>query len=333
MIPSGGIPEPALDLEYRAAGRGSVLIDRSDLGRLRVRGRDALDLLHRLTTNHLKALLPGEGASAVFTTAKGRILDLVIVHRLADSLLCLTGAGRAGTIREWIERYTFREEVTTEDQTKSLATLGLFGAGAGRAVAALCGEEAAARPLHFTAEVRVGGTEALLARTWPLAGGGFHFTTDAGSVEDLRDRVLALGEDVVAAGRECFELLRIEAGRPAAGRELTEDYNPWEARLDEAISLNKGCYVGQEVIARLHTYDKVSKRLMRLRIAAGAPPSTPATLRRGGEAIGTLTSAALVPGDGVVALGYVRDEEAIEGSGIEVDGVTKDRATILDAAR
>jgi tRNA-modifying protein YgfZ len=329
MTAPGGGPDSDLVFQYRAAVRGAVLIDRSDLGRLQIRGRDALDLLHRLTTNHLKALRPGEGAAAVFTTAKGRILDLVTVHVLEDGLLCLTGAGRAGSIRDWIERYTFREDVTVEDRTAALGTLGLFGAGAVRVMTGLCGEEAATRPLHFAAKVRVGGLEAVLARTWPLAGGGFHLTADAGSLEGLRERLLAAGDDVVAAGRDCFDLLRIEEGLPVAGRELTEDYNPWDARLDEAISLNKGCYVGQEVIARLHTYDKVSKRLVRLRIPSGTLPSIPATLRSGHEAIGTLTSAALVPGDGVAALGYVRDEDATEGREIEVAGLAAGRATIL----
>ena len=90
--------------EYRAAHRAAILVDRSDLGRLALRGRDALDLLHRLTTNGIKDLRPGQGAATLFTTPKGRILDLVLLHRLEEETLALTGQGRSQPVASWIER-------------------------------------------------------------------------------------------------------------------------------------------------------------------------------------------------------------------------------------
>src|SRR5206468_3188629 len=134
--------------EYRAAHRAAILVDRSDLGRLALRGRDALDLLHRLTTNGIKDLRPGQGAATLFTTPKGRILDLVLLHRLEDEILALTGPGRSQPVASWIERFTIREEVRVEDLSAARGTLGLFGAQAARAVSGLFGEEAARRPLH-----------------------------------------------------------------------------------------------------------------------------------------------------------------------------------------
>jgi folate-binding protein YgfZ len=125
----------------------------------------------------------------------------------------------------------------------------------------------------------------------------------------------------VVASSACLDTLRIEAGLPASGRELTEEYNPWEARLDDAISLDKGCYVGQEVIARLHTYKKVSRLLVRLTAqgdegaSAGEVVIPGATIQVGSETSGVVTSSARLPGGGdrVVALGYVRDEDAVGG--------------------
>ncbi|HEU4403560.1 MAG TPA: glycine cleavage system protein T, partial [Candidatus Polarisedimenticolia bacterium] len=129
--------------EYRSARESAILADRSDLGRLTLTGRDAADLLHRLTTQSIKDLRPGEGAAAVFATAKGRILDLVFCHRLEESILMITGPGRSRPVAEWIERYTIREQVVVEDRSASHGTLGVFGPRAAACVAALYGAEAA----------------------------------------------------------------------------------------------------------------------------------------------------------------------------------------------
>jgi aminomethyltransferase len=327
---------------WRAAHSGAVLVDRADLGRLFIGGKDALDLLHRLTTQSIQSLSVGQGTAAVFTTAKGRILDLVLLHRLEDGLLCLSGPGRAATVAAWIDRYTFREEVRVEDRSVSHGTLGIFGARAAACVAAIFGEDAAGRPLHHVTRVRSGGAEATLTRTFPLAGDGYHLTAEAPALPALRDRILeaprAAGMPEAApvpADAAVLEALRIDAGLPAAGRELSEEYNPWEARLGDAISLTKGCYVGQEVIARLNTYKKVSRYLVRLRVEGERPPAVPAPLRGGGETIGTLTSAAAVPGEGrIAALGYVRDEDAVAGAPVTVEQVDGPRpASILGLAR
>jgi folate-binding protein YgfZ len=318
---AGGRPEPAgagLAAEYRAAREAAILADRSRLGRLAFTGKDAADLLHRLSTNGIKDLRPGQGTATVFTTSKGRILDLVEIYRLEDRLLALTGPGRARSLLEWIDRYTFREEVRGEDWSATHGTLGIFGARAARVVAALCGEEAAARPRHHPGRVDIGGAPAILARTYPLAGEGFHLTAEAKSMPAIGERIRAAG-GVTPAGEECLELLRIEAGLPAHGRELTEEHNPWEARLHDAVSLSKGCYVGQEVIARLDTYDKVSRCLVRLRVEGGEAPPPGSILEAGGERTGILTSAAAVPGEGwIAALGYVREADAAAGTALTV---------------
>jgi folate-binding protein YgfZ len=321
--------------QYRAGREGAVLADRSAMGRLEIGGRDAFDLLHRLTTGPIKGLAPGEGTSAVFTTAKGRILDLATLHRRGDSLLCLCEAGRAEALRDWIEHYTFREQVTVTDLSSSHGTLGLFGPRAAEVLGPVLGPAAAAVPLHHVEEAESDGAPVAVVRTFPIGGAGFLLTAPREALPALRRRLLEPDRGAVPIGPACLELLRIEAGMPAAGHELSEEYNPWEARLDDAIALDKGCYVGQEVIARLHTYRKVSRLLVRLAVSGEAAPDEGAPLLRGGERTGTVTSVATVPGSGrIVALGYVRDEDAVAGTEVLAGaGDAPIRATIEGVAR
>ncbi len=308
------------EAELRAARQGSVLADRSDLGRVLFSGGDAADLLHRLTTAAVRGLQPGQGTAAVFTTNKGRILDLVTLHRLPEGILALTAPGRAASIIAWVGRYTFREEVKTEDRTGSHATLALYGAGASRTIARMFGDQMAVLPRHHAATVECGGTPAVLLRAWPLGGEGWHLVLPVGALEPARVALRAADPGLVEAGPATLEVLRIEAGLPAPGSELTEDHNPWEARLDDAVALDKGCYVGQEVIARLHTYRKVARLLVRLEMDGTNAPTPGAGIARAGERIGAITSAARVPGqDRVVALGYVRDEDAASSEAVMVE--------------
>ncbi|HET8945667.1 MAG TPA: hypothetical protein VFQ07_01685 [Candidatus Polarisedimenticolia bacterium] len=343
---SGGVAAAA---DYRAAHDDAVLIEPWAVAALRVTGGDATDLLHRLSTNDLKAIPEGGGAPTVFTTAKGRIVALVTVHRLPGALHLLVEADRAEALREWIDRYTFREDVKVEDRRATHTTLGLCGPRAGAIVAAAF-PRAAGLPRHGAAEVEVDGAPALLVRTFPLAGDAWLLNLPRAAGEAARARLTAAGEGgLLPASPETVEALRLEAGLPAAGRELTEEHNPWEARLDEAISLSKGCYVGQEVIARLNTYRKVARLLVRLESesegsAAGPIPFPPgAEVKAAGETIGAVTSSAVVPQgfNRVLALAYVRDEDAVPGKKVVVatpagprEAVVRDpRAGVTEAGR
>lgn len=319
--------------EYRAARADAVLADRSDLGRLEISGKDAADLLHRLTTNDVRGLAPGQGTAAAFVTNKGRLVDLVTLHHLGERLLCLTGPGRSAAVAAYIDRYTFREDVKVRDLSRSHGTIGLYGARAPERAAALFGAEAAGRPLHHASTVGFGGASAILARSFPLGGGAFHLTAEAGALTGLRRAILEQSPGLLEAGPECLEALRVEAGLPLAGHELTEEYNPWEARLQDAISLNKGCYVGQEVIARLNTYKKISRCLVRLELRDGLPQPG-SRIEAGGEPIGLLTSVAAIPGeDRVAALGYVRDEDVDRDEADVSDGTRRFRVRVLGPAR
>jgi folate-binding protein YgfZ len=190
-------------------------------------------------------------------------------------------------------------------------------------VTRLLGESAGSLPLHGVASASLGTVPVVVVRTFPLAGDSFLLTVTAESAAGLRAAIHGgAGEPVVEAGAALLEVLRIEAGMPASGLELTEEHNPWEARLADAISLTKGCYVGQEVVARLNTYKKVARQLVRLSIpapAAGSAAGDP--IRAAGEKVGVVTSSVVLPdGSGrAIALGYVATDEATPGRAVEVE--------------
>ena len=328
-------PIPDLATQYQGAIRGAAFAERPDVGRLLVAGKDAADLLHRLSTNAIKALAEGQGTATVFTTSKGRILDLVTLVRIPDGLLLHLAADRVQPLAAWIDRYTFREAVTVADWGASHRTASIVGPRALALATRLAGDTAAGLAPHAALPIRFGAHAGWLVRTFPLAGDAFLVTAPVAAWEAVRAACLGdAAAGVIEIDAQALELLRLAAGLPAPGRELTEEYNPWEARLGDAIALDKGCYVGQEVIARLNTYQKVSKYLVRIAIAGGPPPAG-AAVRRGGEAIGQVTSAEALPsGGGSIALGYVRDEEAVQGAVVTIDAPGESLpATIEGVAR
>ena len=312
--------------EYSVATEGAGLLDRSHIGRLSVSGVDAVDLLNRLSTNKLDDLAVGDVMGTVLTTNKGRIIDLLYVLRRADDLLVLTGPDTRQRVAEWIEFYTFIEDVTVEDATDDTAMLSLIGPDATAILPAL-----ADVPLYGSATLTIGGIDALALRTDFAGTSGYDLIAPAEHADALWDALTDMGAAPV--GADTLQLARIMNGVAGYGSELTEDYNPLEAGLIRFISFNKGCYIGQEVVARLNTYDKVQKHLVRLSWDADATLGPPVALLQDGRNVGALTTAATASdGDGCIGLGYVRKAHIDKGarllteSGVEVmvEGMAQD---------
>ena len=313
----GGTGPPSVLSQYRALTEGVALVDRSSVARLRIGGSDAVDLLDRLTTNDLRSLTPGMGISTVLTTNKGRVIDLLQIASQGDHLLALVSAAVRERVMEWIEFYTFDEDISVSDITESTFMIGVAGPQAESAVAnRFSSDPSGPLPRYGLAAARVNGTEATVLRSDFLGSSEFDFIVPAGDGAALAQ---ALGSSASHAGPQAIEPLRIERGIPAPGSELNEDRNPIEAGLIESISFNKGCYVGQEVVARLHTYDKVQRRLCVLRWTDGEARVDDALIGEGGR-VGVLTSAAAHPEGGCVGLAYVKrsfagDQVVLEPSG------------------
>ena len=297
--------------EYRALTSGVAVLDRSDVGRLVVTGDDALDLLNRLSTNELATLEIGVGAATVLTTNKGRIVDLLHVHQRDDHLVVFTSPGNQQRVAEWIDFYTFVEDVTVEDLAQGTAMLSLTGLGSTEFLDGFTSGQASSLATFGRLSGQLSTVPVELHRSDFLGLPSFDVVIDAEHKERL-ETVLTDG-GAIPVGTDVVEAVRIERGIPAFGKELTEDYNPHEANLVHHVSFSKGCYIGQEVIARLQTYKKVSKYLVGLGWD-GEGPAPGAFLLHDGKRMGIVTSAARLPHTGGnVGLGYVRKQFVDDG--------------------
>ena len=313
--------------EYRALNSGVALVDRSEAGRLIVMGEDGLDLLNRLSTNELATLEVGAGTATVLTTNKGRIVDLLYVHRREDRLVVFTSPGNQQRVAEWIDFSTFVEDVTVKDVTGDTAMISVTGLGStefldgltsGQASSLATFERLIAQVLTVPAEVY--RSDFLGMPSFDIVIGDEHGKPLFASLTD---------EGAVMAGENMVEGVRIERGIPAFGKELTEDYNPHEANLVHHVSFSKGCYIGQEVIARLQTYKKVSKYLVGLRWE-GEGLEAGSFLRHDGRRVGIATSVARLPHTGTnVGLGYVRKEFVDDGKTVVDEAGNEVKITVL----
>ena len=308
------------EAELRACFETCALVDQAALARLVGTGPDLLELLHRMSTADVKDLAPGEGKPTVLTTAKGRIVERLFVHHLGEAgLLLVGGAGSGPRVLGHIARYTFSENTGLSEATDATGLLALVGPAAGAAL-----ESAGLKlpsPGHVAAAQLDDAPVDLLGQDGLSTGGFGVFLPEsraASAWTALSDAVSRVGGR--PAGSLPLEAYRVLRGIGASGHELTEEYNPLEAGLWDAVSFDKGCYVGQEVVARLNTYDKVSREIVGIDLPpAAAAPETGTPLFHDGRQVGKITSAVVPPGRGrVAALASVKKKWVRSGLDLEV---------------
>lgn len=310
-----------VDAETRAVRASVGVLDRSGWARLQLTGADRLDFLQRMSTNDFAELPAGTGRATVLPDSRGRMIDRVLVYGWEDEALLIGSLGANKRLAAWLRQYIFfRDQVAVADITAETGLLTLYGPQTLSVVASLFGNSETRffekngfldgygfAPLA-EAEVLIGGTD-------PLAGGGLNIIAEADRIPDLWARLVAAG--VTPIGYAAYDRLRIEAGWPEYGREIVDAYNPLEAGLLNAVSFTKGCYIGQEVIARLDTYQKLKQHLMGLRFANAVETSVGAAIEMGGRVVGSVTSVASGD-DTTVGLGYVRASCAQPGATVSV---------------
>ena len=297
--------------EFRAATERAAVFP-SSAGRLRLTGEDARDLLNRLSTNLVDPDgATGEVAVTVLTSDRGRIVDLVYVIHCGDHQLMLTSPGQQQAVIEFLDKYTIMEDLEVEDVTRDTVMLTVTGPEAADIMDRV--QPAADLRVALPTDPDDGQRTAVHQLVF----------FDASNADRCAEALRAAGAIGISA--ETAEALRIVRGQPAYGSEMSETYNPLEAGLIGAIDFHKGCYIGQEVIARLDTYHKVQKYMVTLRFEAGESDvaETFAKLQgarlndEAGSAMGLVTSATVVPtadGADVIGLGYVRTR-AVEVGG------------------
>lgn len=305
------------DAEAIAAIKTGVAVcDRSHWGRLQVADDDRLRFLHNQTTNDFQSLKPGQGCDTVFVTSTGRTIDLATAYVLEDAVLLVVSPQQQMQLLAWMDRYIFfADRVSLNDLTPTTAMVSILGTGSDALLSTL-GIQLDAPAYASHTLTSIAGIETRVAVGSGLKTPGYTLITDVGNGAALWDALTKAG--AVPMGEQAWEQLRIAQGRPMPDRELTDEFNPLEAGLWHTISLAKGCYIGQETIARLHTYRGVKQQLWGVRLAAWAEPGTPITV--GDEKIGKLTSCTETP-EGFLGLAYVRTKAVTAGLGVQVGAI------------
>ncbi|MEM9007034.1 MAG: folate-binding protein [Cyanobacteria bacterium P01_F01_bin.86] len=312
-----------------AANSGVALCDRSHWGRLRVSDGDRLRFLHNQTTNQIQQLQPGQGCDTVFVNSTGRTLDLVTAYVEDTSVLLLVSPGQATVLSAWMDRYIFfADKVHVADQTETTIAFTLVGPESIALLSRLGLENLQDADYASHQTFSIEGIETLVAIGTGLAFPGVTLIAPASDGAKLWQILTAAGS--VPCGEKVWQQFRVEQGRPLPGAELTEDYNPLEAGLWHTISFEKGCYIGQETIARLNTYQGVKQQLWGLKLNAQDDPQTPITLE--GEKAGTLTSCIETP-TGIRGLGYIRTKIGGQGLTVTVGDATAEVVPIPLATR
>lgn len=297
----------------------------SHFGRFRVSGADAATLLHHLTTNNIKKLQDGQGCDAILISNKARVLDWLSIWREGAEYSVLTSPNRRAMFAPHAQKFVlYRQEVKFSDETENGALFGLFGDAARGVLAAWNAEEVLDAPLNSVLQMDVHGVVIKLSRARRLPGSGVLLQSN--NREGLQQLVAASG--VALCEDATYNALRIEAGIPVAGLELTEDINPWEANLDFAISLDKGCYNGQEIVARLNTYQKIKQRLMGLRLESALETGPRVALKSEARDAGVLTSSSHSPRLGAIGLGFIRTDFQEEGRALQVGSTPFQKAEV-----
>jgi folate-binding protein YgfZ len=301
--------------EYRAS-LVAAMTDASFLGKLRVTGKDRESLLHRLTTNEMRKLSVGGSRVNVFTNAKGRVVDRVEMLNEGESYLLLTSPGRAGTLGTWIDKYTFVEEVKSNDLTSELAVIALFGEESALRVRELLSCDASTLTPGLFLRHHWQGEELIVHYPEAANPARLQIISPTAVAENLWKMLLAAFTPI---GYDTHETLRVLQGIPAADHEIVENYNPHEIGLYPFINFDKGCYIGQEVVARLDTYQKVQRQLLGVSMPENSKAIAGAALFIDDQEIGMLTSVAPAPeGAGAIGLAVVRKQQAQAGVEVEV---------------
>jgi tRNA-modifying protein YgfZ len=305
-----------LDGEYRALREEAGFLDRSGRGMLLVKGPDALEYLQGQLTNDVEALQPGDGCYAALLDRKGHMQGDMRVLRLHEDDVWLDTEGEAAErVLRHLQMYSVGREVEVQDASEAWAIVSLIGPAAA---------EVAGTPIpspeHAQRYFQRDGVEILAVAT-DL---GLDLIARTDQADALRQLLSASG--AVAVSEAAAEIVRVESGRPRFGKEMSERTIPQEAGItDRAVSFTKGCYIGQETVARLHYRGKPNRQLRGLQLTSPARDSDPVVL--GEKELGQVGTAVVSPAHGPIALAILR-REAEPGATVRVgDGI---EATVVE---
>jgi len=290
---------------YQALREHAAWMDLSARGKIRATGEDRARLLHAMTTNHIERLTPGEGCYSFFLNAQGRILADANILCFEDSFLLDTEPETRQNLYEHLDRYIIADDVTLQDQTAQTATIGIEGPQA-ESVMRQLGAPIPKEPYSWAA-----WGDRVVARLSTVGLDGFFVLLPAGE-RDQFSAALTVPRADAAEER----IVRIETARPRFGEEITDRRLIAETGLYHAVHLNKGCYLGQEIVERVRSRGEVHRLLREIVIDTGDPPA-PGTRT---DQLEIVSSAYSPAHQKTIAFAYVRTPFAAVGTELLVDG-------------
>jgi len=310
---------------YRALHGGAAWRRLDDRIAIRVVGDDRVGFLHGMLSNDIREMHPGEAAAALVLTERAHVVADLFVYAEPNDFIFELDRELWPRARAHLERLIVADDVEFEE-LREWAILDIEGPRALELIARMHPEAAELAPWRF---ITLGAlTIAYLPRyEWPAVTALGHREAIAALVEELEKRA----PEAPQADAAAIEILRVERGLARVGVDTGDKTLALEARLERAISLNKGCYVGQETLERATAHGSLKKKLYGLRVSRGRPPAVGARLELGGHEIGTITSAAVSPGQGALGLGIIHHSAWAPGTAVMIKDSAGERpATVSD---
>lgn len=283
-----------LEKEINSVKYGVGIYNRSESAVIYLTGNDVLDFLNRISTNNVKELAPYHYISTLFINDKGRLIDRTALIRLEDEFYLVGSKNNDAVLSRWIDKYIITEDVKSENKTNQFLILDVIGPQAESYLTLICGKEVDDLDNNKLHKVEINNTISFLLKK--KAGSGENLYWIISQIEhtnNLMDYLLSHKSvfDLSMVGEKAFDFYRVLNKVPKKPNEINDNFNPHETCLINDVSFNKGCYIGQEVIARLDTYDKVQKKMKKVKIEGANSIKTPVEFfNKDKDLVGILTT-------------------------------------------
>lgn len=306
--------------EHLAVRRDVGITDISYQGVLELTGEDRASFLHRLISNDVENLSVGDGNYATLLTHRGKIIADINLYNLEESIYVITAPQAIDTLFTELDKYIIADDVELKKVT-DVGIIAVAGPNASKLVESVFYTENLDSLNEFgSVSIEFNNDCVICVRSDIFGGIGFQIITSSGILEELWRSLISFRTDVTPFGYQTQESLRIEAGTPVYSKELTDSIIPLEAELDYAIDFEKGCYIGQEIVARMKYRGHPNRLLRGILIQSESLIPVNTKIYDGDKEIGWVTSSTYSPSlEKQIALGYVRMAYTDPGSTVQLD--------------
>ncbi len=307
--------------EHKAVRSDVGIADLSYLGILKLTGDDRAKYLHRLISNDVEGLSVGEGNYATLLTNRGKIIADLRVYSLQDEILIATAPENCEVAFAELDKYIIADDVEISIETDKIGVIAVYGPKSAELVSTLLDVETQiSLTEHHSIEGEVNSEKIVCVKSHIVGECGFHLYANTDALAGLWEKLIASRPHVLPIGWDALESLRIEAGTPRFGTELTDSVIPLEAELEDAIDFEKGCYIGQEIVARMKYRGHPNRLLRGIEVESVHPLQQNSRIFNGEKDVGWVTSSTFSPTIGKpIALCYIRMAVTDEGSQIQIE--------------